>query len=113
MTENTEGSTVSTTQTEHPAPGVVEHIAHVGPIVAGERIGEEHVETPAVTVATVTPTTVPATPVAVSDTAVHDIIMAWVQGHIRNSPVSQSTLAYNHLLGALPALRDAIVKGVT
>lgn len=30
----------------------------------------------------------------------------WIDGHVRNSPVSGATEAWNHLLGVLPRLRD-------
>ena len=35
-------------------------------------------------------------------------IGAWLVQHIHNSPVAQSTPAFNHLQESLPALRDSI-----
>ena len=35
-------------------------------------------------------------------------IQAWVAEHIHNSPVAESTPAFNHLQASLPALRAAI-----
>jgi hypothetical protein len=40
------------------------------------------------------------------------IIAAWVAGYVHNSPIAQSTPAYNHLLAILPLLVAAIAKEV-
>jgi hypothetical protein len=39
-----------------------------------------------------------------------EIVSLWLSANIHNSPVAQSTGAYNHLLAALPALRQAITE---
>ncbi len=41
--------------------------------------------------------------------AVHQIVMEWMNEHCRNSPVSQSTEAWNHLNGVLKHLVDRLV----
>jgi len=39
-------------------------------------------------------------------------VSAFVKEHLRNSPVSQATAAWNHLQSGLPALVEHIVKEV-
>lgn len=47
-----------------------------------------------------------ATSTGVSAEAFDAAARTWVDSHVRNSPVSGATEAWNHLLGVLPRLRD-------
>jgi hypothetical protein len=51
-----------------------------------------------------------STPLTFSDAGWNAAVSRWLAGQIANSPVSQSTPAFNHLLAALPALRDELQK---
>lgn len=41
-----------------------------------------------------------------------EIVKAWMHKHIHNSPVSQNEAAFNHLQGALGALREQVEEHV-
>jgi hypothetical protein len=37
---------------------------------------------------------------------------AWLSDHVANSPITRSTEAFNHLVAALPALRQALMEKI-
>ena len=45
------------------------------------------------------------------DRRIDQVIEAWTDGHLRNSPLAQATQAWNHLLSSLPALKAMLLKG--
>ena len=44
----------------------------------------------------------------ISDTAWETALATWINDRVRNSPIAGATEAWNHLMGALPALRAAL-----
>jgi hypothetical protein len=44
----------------------------------------------------------------ISDTVWETACAAWINDRVRNSPIAGATEAWNHLMGALPALRAAL-----
>lgn len=59
----------------------------------------------------------PAAPVSLADAKpaerrriVDEVVSKWVADQIANSPVSQTTEAWNHLQASLPTLKAAILK---
>ncbi len=51
-------------------------------------------------------------PRAVLGAAVSSAVRAWFDDCVRDSPVSRSTEAHNHLVGALPALAARIMREI-
>jgi hypothetical protein len=52
----------------------------------------------------------PLTPAETIKAAWPQIVNAWLASSIANSPVARSTEALNHLVSALPALRQALME---
>ena len=50
-------------------------------------------------------------PLSPQEAAIDAAIQSWLYAEIANSPVSQSTEAWNHLTSKLGQLRDTILKG--
>jgi hypothetical protein len=52
------------------------------------------------------------TPASVLETNVKTAVEQWINSHLRDSPFSQNTPAWNHFVDGLPALVKGIVKEV-
>ncbi len=57
--------------------------------------------------------TAPEQVVSLLDEAWPDVIAHWLADHVANSPIAQSTAAFNHLVQVgLPALRQALLESI-